>query len=62
MVKRKGNLISSLCNISNILGTALGAWALFGNRRSGSILGGTGLGSGSGMDANIAIASLCRTI
>lgn len=40
-----------------IIGTALGAWALFGNRRSGSILGGTGLGSGSGMDANIAIAS-----
>lgn len=40
-----------------IIGTALGAWALFGNRRNGSILGGTGLGSGSGMDANIAIAS-----
>lgn len=40
-----------------IIGTALGAWALFGNRRSGNILGGTGLGSGSGMDANIAIAS-----
>lgn len=40
-----------------IIGTALGAWSLFGNRRSGSILGGTGLGSGSGMDANIAIAS-----
>lgn len=40
-----------------IIGTALGTWALFGNRRSGSILGGTGLGSGSGMDANIAIAS-----
>lgn len=33
-----------------IIGTALGAWALFGNRRSGSILGGTGLGSGSDMD------------
>lgn len=30
-----------------IIGTALGAWALFGNRRSG-ILGGTGLGSGLG--------------
>lgn len=40
-----------------IIGTALGAWSLFGNRRSGGILGGTGLGSGSGMDANIAIAS-----
>lgn len=40
-----------------IIGTALGAWALFGNRRSGGILGGTCLGSGSSMDANIAIAS-----
>lgn len=40
-----------------IIGTALGAWALFGNRRNGGILGGTGLGSGSGTDANIAIAS-----
>ena len=36
-----------------IIGTALGAWALFGNRRSGSILGGTGLGSGSGMDEQL---------
>lgn len=40
-----------------IIGTALGAWSLFGNRRGGSLLGGAGLGSGSGMDANIAIAS-----
>lgn len=30
-----------------IIGTALGAWALFGNRRS-SVLGGAGAGSGSG--------------
>lgn len=40
-----------------IIGTALGAWSLFGNRRNGGLLGSTGLGSGSGMDANIAIAS-----
>lgn len=40
-----------------IIGTALGAWSLFGNRRGGSLLGGAGLGSGSDMDANIAIAS-----
>ena len=39
-----------------IIGTALGAWALFGNRRSG-ILGGTGLGSGLG-GANININGL----
>lgn len=36
-----------------IIGTALGAWALFGNRRNG-ILGTTGLGSGLG-GANINI-------
>lgn len=29
-----------------IIGTALGAWALFGGRRSASLLGGTGYGSG----------------
>lgn len=34
-----------------IIGTALGAWALFGNRRAG-LLGGSGLGSGLG-GANI---------
>lgn len=39
-----------------IIGTALGAWALFGNRRSG-ILGGAGLGSGLG-GANININGL----
>lgn len=44
-----------------IIGTALGAWALFGNRRGASILGSSGLGSGSGMDANIAIASCGST-
>lgn len=38
-----------------IIGTALGAWALFGGRRSASLLGGTGTGSGA--DANIAIAT-----
>ena len=38
-----------------IIGTALGAWALFGGRRSASLLGGTGIGSGA--DANIAIAT-----
>lgn len=27
-----------------IIGTALGAWALFGGRRSASLLGGTGTG------------------
>lgn len=30
-----------------IIGTALGAWALFGGRRSASLLGGTGTGSGA---------------
>ena len=35
-----------------IIGTALGAWALFGGRRSASLLGGTGTGSGA--DANMA--------
>lgn len=39
-----------------IIGTALGAWSLFGNKR-GSILGGSGLTPDNGMDANIAIAS-----
>lgn len=39
-----------------IIGTALGAWSLFGNRRSG-ILGGAGLGSGLG-GANININGL----
>lgn len=39
-----------------IIGTALGAWALFGNRRNG-ILGGAGLGSGLG-GANININGL----
>jgi hypothetical protein len=34
-----------------IIGTALGAWALFGGRRSASLLGGTGTGSGA--DANM---------
>lgn len=38
-----------------IIGTALGAWALFGNRRAG-LLGGSGLGSGLG-GANINIRS-----
>lgn len=38
-----------------IIGTALGAWALFGGRRSASLLGGTGTGSGA--DADIAIAT-----
>lgn len=42
-----------------IIGTALGAWSLFGNRRGDNVLSSLGLGSGSGMDAaaNIAIAS-----
>lgn len=39
-----------------IIGTALGAWALFGNRRAG-LLGGSGLGSGLG-GANININGL----
>lgn len=39
-----------------IIGTALGAWALFGNRRGG-ILGGPGFGSGMG-GANININGL----
>lgn len=39
-----------------IIGTALGAWALFGNRRGG-LLGGSGLGSGLG-GANININGL----
>lgn len=39
-----------------IIGTALGAWSLFGNRRGG-ILGGMGLTPNNSMDANIAIAS-----
>lgn len=38
-----------------IIGTALGAWALFGNRRSSGLLGGL---SGSGMGANININGL----
>lgn len=42
-----------------IIGTALGAWALFGNRRGGGILGGAtgGLGSGLG-GSNININGL----
>lgn len=40
-----------------IIGTALGAWALFGNRRSGLLGGGGGLGSGLG-GANININGL----
>lgn len=40
-----------------IIGTALGAWALFGNRRSGILGGGAGLGSGLG-GANININGL----
>lgn len=41
-----------------IIGTALGAWALFGNRRSG-LLGGAGGGLGSGLGgANININGL----
>lgn len=38
-----------------IIGTALGAWSLFGNRRNG--LGGINPFGGSGSDTNIAIAS-----
>lgn len=40
-----------------IIGTALGAWALFGNRRAGLLGGGSGLGSGLG-GANININGL----
>lgn len=40
-----------------IIGTALGAWALFGNRRAGLLGGASGLGSGLG-GANININGL----
>lgn len=40
-----------------IIGTALGAWALFGNRRSSGLLGLAGSGSGMG-DSNININGL----
>lgn len=36
-----------------IIGTALGAWALFGGRRSASLLGGTGTGIGDNVDQKI---------
>lgn len=42
-----------------IIGTALGAWALFGNRRGGGLLGGASGGLGSGLGgANININGL----
>lgn len=43
-----------------IIGTALGAWALFGNRRAG-LLGGSGLGSGLG-GANINISEMIESV